>query len=158
MNEVAKWAAALCTAAVGCTALQMLAPKGGLGKLFKLITAAFFLLCLVSPLLSMKNLTSLSLDSLPSEVSGEVLQERVQAQFEQQVNAALLETANNALKNYDIQAAKMSVSMDTGEDGGIYITKITLYLDKQNASQAIAAKQVMEQRLGTEIKVEILPD
>ena len=106
----------------------------------------------------MKNLTSLSLDSLPSEVSGEVLQERVQAQFEQQVNAALLETANNALKNYDIQAAKMSVSMDTGEDGGIYITKITLYLDKQNASQAIAAKQVMEQRLGTEIKVEILPD
>ena len=158
MNEVVKWAAALCTAAVGCTALQMLAPKGGLGKLFKLITAAFFLLCLVSPLLSMKNLTSLSLDSLPSEVSGEVLQERVQAQFEQQVNAALLETANNALKNYDIQAAKMSVLMDTGEDGGIYITKITLYLDKQNASQAIAAKQVMEQRLGTEIKVEILPD
>ena len=48
--------------------------------------------------------------------------------------------------------------MDTGEDGGIYITKIILYLDKQNTANAIAAKQVMEQRLGVEVTVETLTD
>ena len=63
MNSVSQWAAGLCVAAVGCTALQMLAPKGGLGKLFRLIIAAFFLCCMASPLLSLKDIRGLSIGS-----------------------------------------------------------------------------------------------
>ena len=68
------------------------------------------------------------------------------------------QTARQTLKNYSIDLAKVAVKMDTGEDGGIYITKIILYLDKQNTANAIAAKQVMEQRLGVEVTVETLTD
>lgn len=158
MNAVTGWAAALCTAAIGCTALHMLAPKGGLGRLFKLLTAAFFLCCMVSPLLQLKNISSLSLDILPEEVSAEALQERVNAQFERQVTAALEETARQTLQKYGIELAKVEIKMDTDENGGIYITKIILYLDKQNADGAIAAKQAMEQRLGVEVDIAVLDE
>ena len=73
MNSITQWAAGLCVAAVGCTALQMLAPKGGLGKLFRLLIAAFFLCCMVSPLLSLKDIRALSVDKLPEEVSASLV-------------------------------------------------------------------------------------
>ena len=158
MNAVTGWAAALCTAAIGCTALHMLAPKGGLGKLFKLLTAAFFLCCMVSPLLELKNISALSLEVLPEEISAQALQERVNAQFERQVTAALEHTARQTLEKYSIEPAKVDVNMDMDENGGIYITKIILYLDKQNAGGAIAAKQAMEQRLGVEVDTAVLEE
>ena len=37
MDGIKAWAIALCAAAVGCSLLHMLAPKGGMGRLFKLI-------------------------------------------------------------------------------------------------------------------------
>ena len=156
MDEVTKWAAALCVAAVGCAAMQMLAPKGGLGRLFKLITVAFFLCCMVSPLLSMKSILPLQMDGMPEEVSADVLQERVKAQFKDQVTAAMQKVAEQTLANYHIPLAKVEVGMDTKEDGSIYINSVTVYLDKQNSAKAIAAKQVMEQRLGVEVNVKIL--
>ena len=158
LDGVTGWAAALCTAAIGCTALHMLAPKGGLGKLLRLLTAAFFLCCMVSPLLELKNLLPLSLDSLPQEVSAEALQERVSAQCERQVTAALEKAAGQALERYSIAPAKVDVEMDIDDTGGIYITKIILYLDKHNADSMITAKQVMEQRLGVEVDVAVLEE
>lgn len=158
MDSVTSWAAALCAAAVGCTALQMLAPKGGLGRLFKLITAAFFICCLATPLLSMKSILKLDTDGLPDEVSADVLKERVNEQFKEQVTAAMQKVAKETLANYGITPAKVEVTMDTDENGSIYISDITIYLDKQSRYKAITAKQVMEQRLGVEVTVTVLDE
>ena len=156
MGDVIKWAAALCVAAAGCTALQILAPKKGMGRIFRLITAAFFLCCMASPLLSMKSILPIDIEGLPEEVSADAIKERVQKQIESQVNAALKQTAEQTLANYNIKVLKIEVNMDTDEDSRIYISGVVLYLDKQNRSQAITAKQVMEQRLGVEVTVMIL--
>ena len=43
MDGIKGWAAALCVAAIGCALMQMLAPKDGLGKIFKLMLGAFFM-------------------------------------------------------------------------------------------------------------------
>lgn len=48
----------LCVAAIGC-ALCELAPKDGLGKIFKLMLGAFFLCCMAMPLLELGSITSL---------------------------------------------------------------------------------------------------
>lgn len=158
MDTVTKWAAALCVAAIGCTVMQMLAPKGGLGKIFKLITAAFFLCCLISPLLSMKSILTLQTNDLPGEVSADVLQDRVKEQFKNQINIALQKAAEQTLANYHIPIAKIEADMDTGADGSIYINSVTVYLDKQNIAMAVAAKQVLEQRLGVTVNVKILTE
>ncbi|HBT63775.1 MAG TPA: hypothetical protein DEB10_03815 [Ruminococcaceae bacterium] len=158
MNEVTKWAATLCVAAIGCTALQMLAPKKGMGNIFKMITAAFFLCCLVSPLLSMKSILPLNINSIPNEVSADIIEEQVKKQFEEQVTAALQMKVDQTLKNYDILLLKVEINMDTGEDGSIYISGVVLYLDKQSRLKAVAAKQVAEELLGTEVIVLVQED
>ena len=43
---------------------------------------------------------------------------------------------------------------DTSEDGSIYIKRIILYLDKQNMTQSLAVRQLLEQRLGLEVDIE----
>ena len=43
MDGIKGWAAALCVAAISCALMQMLAPKDGLGKIFKLMLGAFFM-------------------------------------------------------------------------------------------------------------------
>lgn len=158
MDPVVKWAAALCVAAVGCTALQILAPKGGMGRIFRLITAAFFLCCMASPLLSANSLINLDIGDMPSEVSNDIIKERVKEQFEAQVNEALGRVAEQTLNNYDIKLSKIEVNMDTGEGGSIYINGVVLYLDKQYRSKAIQAKQIMEERLNVEVTVLISDD
>ena len=78
MDGIKGWAAALCVAAIGCALMQMLAPKDGLGKIFKLMLAAFFLCCMAMPLLELGSITSLHVDSLPGDVTNELLQEKVE--------------------------------------------------------------------------------
>lgn len=153
MDAVKGWAAALCAVAIGCTVLQMLAPKGGMGKIFRMITAAFFLCCLVSPLMNLKSLTKLNLDSLPAEIRSELLENRVNEQVERQISAAVEQMAASTLKGYNLSAEKIVTEMDTSEDGSIYIKRIILYLDKQNLAQSLTIRQLLEQRLGLEVDV-----
>lgn len=154
MDSVKGWAAMLCAVALGCALLQMLAPKEGLGRIFKLIAAAFFLCCLVTPLLSLKSLTRLSVDFLPEEVRADVLQERVNEQVLRQIDAALQRVTTEALEGRNIKVEKVEAQTDTSEDGSIYIERVILYMDKQNIKNAMTARQVMEQRLGVTVETE----
>lgn len=154
MDGIRAWAAALCVVAVGCALLQMFAPKGGLGRIYKLLIAAFFLCCMIAPLLGLRSLKDLNLNLLPEEVSADLLQERVNGQLERQIDAALQRVTEDTLKNYQIEVQKVAAHTDTSADGRIYIRQVTLYLDKQNGRHALQARQVMEQRLGVEVVVE----
>ncbi len=151
MDGIQGWAAALCVAAIGCALMQMLAPKDGLGRIFKLMLGAFFLCCMVMPLLQMGSITGLDVGSLPSDVTNELLQERVDAQLRRQVETAVVQLAETALENRNVEAEKIAVTMDTSEDGGIYIQQVTIYLDKQNKPKALAVQQVLEQQLGVRV-------
>ncbi len=151
MDGIQGWAAALCVAAIGCALMQMLAPKDGLGRIFKLMLGAFFLCCMGMPLLQMGSITSLDVGSLPSDVTNELLQEKVDAQLRRQVESAVVKLAETALANRDVEAEKIAVTMDTSEDGGIYIQQVTIYLDKQNKPKALAVQQVLEQQLGVSV-------
>ena len=153
MEAVKGWAAALCAAAIGCTVLQLLAPKGGMGKIFRMITAAFFLCCLVSPLLNLRSLLTLNLDSLPVDIQSEMLENRVNEQIERQISETVQQLTESTLEGYDLSAEKIVTEMDTSEDGSIYIKRITLYLDKQNITQSLVIRQLLEQRLGLEVDV-----
>ena len=153
MDAVVKWASALCVAAVGCTILQILAPKKGMGRIYRLITAAFFLCCMASPLFSVNSLLNFDIGDMPSEVSDDIMREKVKQQFELQVNTALGRIAEQSLENYGVKFSKIKVNMDRDEYGSIYINGVVLYLDQKQMSKAITAKQVLEERLGVEVTV-----
>ena len=104
--------------------------------------------------MKIKEMNELEFPEFSSPAVSDGLDKTVEQQLIRQIHAAMEETARTTLKNYGIELAEIAVQTDTSEEGGIYITRITLYLDKQNISKATAAKQVMEQRLGTEVFVE----
>ena len=86
--------------------------------------------------------------------AADALQEQVNRQVERQINEALLQVTNDTLKNYGTQVEKVEAKTDTSEDGGICITQIILYMDKQHIRDAIAAKQVMERRLEVDVLIQ----
>lgn len=153
MGDVKTWAVALCGAAVACAALQMLSPKGGMGKIFSMMMAAFFLCCMVSPLLSMKSLLTLDIDDRLSLPSGTELQQRMQEQLESQATASLYTVCTNAMKNYGVKIEKVELNMDTSEDGSIYISQVIIVLDKQNMKYAQTTQQILTQQLGVKVKI-----
>ncbi len=151
MNGLVGWAGAVCMAAAGITALHMLVGKEGAGRVFRLLTAAFFLLAVFSPLLTLKG-DFLSLPDTGFQTAApSVLIDKNLDQLEQATEDILLQTVNTTFHNYDLNAQKVEVMMDNSEDGSISITSITVYLDKADSLQRVWAKQIAEQRLGTEV-------
>ncbi|HHV51284.1 MAG TPA: hypothetical protein GXX54_06210 [Clostridiales bacterium] len=155
MSGITQWAAALCVAAIGCTALQILAPKKGMGNIFKLIIAAFFLCVMISPLLAGRSILNLDFNDISSEISADAIQIRVAEQFKNQVTSAVKAKMEQVFKNYGIVLTKVEVNMDIRESQSIYINNVVLYLDKQSRLKAIQAKQLAEEILGIEVTVSI---
>lgn len=154
MDSIKAWAAALCIAAIVCAVLQMLAPKEGTGKVFKLILSAFFLCCLIMPLLRAGSLTRLDISVLPGEVQAELLEDRVNQQLMRQVQATVERLAETALDSSGVKAEKIEVKTDTSPEGSIYIQQVTITLDKQSKPKALAAREVLEKQLGVSVVIE----
>lgn len=158
MSGVTAWAGMLCTVAAACAALQFLSPRKGMGRLFQLIAAAFFLCCLTAPLLSVLSIDTLTASgTAESSVTAEELEERVRAQAQAQTEAALKQTAAFLLSEYGISVEKVAVTMDSGADGRIYISGMAVTLDKQSGEKVLIAEQVLEKNLGADITVTAAP-
>ena len=155
---VTVWASSLCAAAIVCTALSMLAPKNGLGKLFKMITSAFFIICMLAPLSSLPSLISTGFEKGETNLSrSEELNETMRNQISAQAESAILAIIRNVFDSngVDINIQKVSVNMDTGTDDRIYISSVTLYIDEESASQTAIIKQIAQQALGVGVDVKI---
>lgn len=152
MNFTA-WAGAVCMAAAGCTVLHMLVGKTGAGKVFRLLTAAFFLCAVLSPLLLLKDAVE-----LPSATANTANTADLEETALQQMRAAteniLLTKVNEALESHDLKAEKLEIRMDTSADGRISITDIILYIPSDNALHRTWVREIAANRLGMEVQVE----
>ena len=151
MNVVA-WAGTVCMAAAGCTALHMLVENKGVGKILRLLTSAFFICAVLSPL-SMRSDGegwSFSMNETAYETASEELALR---QMKGITEELLLKEANAALQSYGISAKKLEIYMDTFADGRISITDIVLYIPSGNTLQKAQAQESVSERLGVEVQV-----
>lgn len=154
MEGIRSWSMVLCLAALGCTAVQLLAPKGSVGRVFRLVVHTFFLLCMLMPLTRIDSLGSLSVEALPESVVADVLEDTVTKQLEAQVHEAVEELAVQVLAVRGVSAKKIKVATDISADGGIYIQHVTLTVDKQSVPQAKLAGEVLSAQL--EVPVEVI--
>ena len=153
MNEIRAWSAVVCMAALGCSAIRLLAPKAGSGKLFSLITTSFFLCALALPLMKITSLPDLNIDLVPQDIADGLLEERVTEQLTVQIEATAAEVVNEAMAARNITAKKVEVMTDTSDSGGIYMKQITIYVDKQSVPIAAVVREVLEKQLETTVVV-----
>ncbi len=148
----AAWAGAVCMAAAGCTVLHILVGNKGVGKVFRLLTAAFFLCAVLSPLLSLKD--TFKLPQLSAGSINEAVEDTALQQMQRATESILLQKVNEALKNHDLLAKKLEIHMDTSADGRISITDIVLYIPPGNALHRNWVREIAKERLGMEVVVE----
>lgn len=152
MNFIA-WAGTVCMAAAGCTALHMLVGNKGTGKVFRLLTSAFFLCAVLSPLLHLKD--SIDLSALQTETTNTAdLEEVALQQMQASTEKILLEEVNETLKNHDLNAEKLEIRMDTSADGRISITDIIVYIPPGNTLHRTWVREIAAEKLGMEVQVE----
>ncbi|MGI6265392.1 MAG: hypothetical protein ACOYJY_08055 [Acutalibacteraceae bacterium] len=153
MGDFGRWAAAICAVAIGCAAVRLLAPKTGSGGLLRGATAVFFLCALLAPLTGM---TSLPLPDIPSSDASPdpALSELAADQLCRQAEEAIAGLCERYLTEYDIQVEKVTVHADISSDGSIYLSRVTLRLDKPGAADAWTVRQLMQTQLGVPVEVE----
>lgn len=153
MNDIRSWCTLVCTAALGCTAVRLLAPKEGIGKIFRLITVSFFLCCFISPLLQLSSLDALSVKWMPPETVSELLDNRVTEQLQRQVERAVEEVTAQAFAERRVSYEKIEVKTDISDEGNIYIQQITVTVDKQSVPASMVVREVLIKQFDTVVSV-----
>lgn len=146
------WLGGVCMAAAGCTLLHMLVGNKGAGKVFRLVSAAFFVCTVLMPLLQFAQ--DFSLPSFETQTAQSTdLQQTARAQFREMTEQVLLQEVNAVLKNHQLSAEKIEIEMDTLQDGRISITDIAVYIPSGNALHRNWVKEIVTERLGTQVRV-----
>ena len=155
MDEIRAWSAALCLAALGCSAIRLLVPKNGTGNLLQLMIGTFFICCLFMPLMELRSFTGLDIGDLPVEVTAELLEDTVTQQLQARVEDTVVALTEQRLAEQNITAEQITVITDISDEGGIYIQQVTITVDKQTVPIAKTVGEVLAEQLSTTVTVEM---
>ncbi len=153
MKDIRLWCSVVCLTALGCTAVRLLAPKDGVGKLFRLITVSFFLCCFISPLLQLSSSAALTIDWMPPETVSELLDNRVTKQLQTQVEQVVEEVVVNAFSERNLVTEKIVTETDISDNGNIYIKQITVTVDKQSVPASMVVREVLSKQFETTVTI-----
>ncbi|MBQ4612887.1 MAG: hypothetical protein IJB26_05035 [Clostridia bacterium] len=155
MEALQQWALAVCAAAVLCTVVSRLFTDNSLGRQGRMLLPCLFLLAVLAPLSGGLQNFSLPDVTAPSTQQSEALQSRVHQQTAAYVNETLLKMANQALNSYGVQAKKVVTDINFASDGSINMGQITVYIDKNAINMTAVARQVVQNRLGTDVVIAV---
>ena len=155
VKSIGIWATGLCLAAVGGVILRHIAPEKGSGTVFRVLLSAFFLCVFFTPLYGLFSFTpTLSFDTLPAEMQESMLDETVARQLQNTVETAAADVTATALSARGLSAEKIEVITDIREDGSIYIVRVNVTLSRKCRGHRAEARELLENRLETDVTVE----
>ena len=152
MNGIRAWSMAVCAAALGLSALRLIAPQRGNGKVFRLITASFFLCCLLFPLTKITRVPTVTFADTSQTISTD-LQQCVTDQLSAYVQQSVYDVVQAQLTALSATAVKIEVQTECSDEGGIYMKQVVVQLDKQSGVSAETVQEVLEQQLNTTVVV-----
>ncbi len=152
MTELQDWAVGMCTVGIGCALLYMLCPVGVMRRVFGVLTAVFFLCCLLTPIRNVIGMAS-ELFALPDDTEvPTALAEEVEEQAEMLIADALLRDATQRLGR-TVTIRKVTVCRDNTRTDSIYIERVRVTLDREDKEVASTVRATLEQAWGTVVEV-----
>ena len=147
MSGIKVWVLTVCIAALVCAAVQMLIPKNATGKVFRLVLAAAFLLCLLQPLSAV-----FSVD-FPSDF-GDISEDTALSKtLKKQLCRQIETTVYHYCEQNGFSPQKVEAVTDISSDERIYMKQIRLYIKRQDAERAGAVRQFLERDIGIAVEV-----
>ena len=154
MNYVREWAAIICFASVACTMLELLSPSGKMEKMMRFVFGAFMICAMITPLIGIVD--TINLDFKIDHQKNTEVCDFTEKLKDQEVNLAAENVKNLAmevLQEIGIKPQKINLFMDTKDKDSISISKITVYLQKQNADRQEEVKRVVQEKLGLHTEI-----
>ena len=152
MSEFQDWAAAMCGVGIGCTLLSTLCPVGRMRRVFSVLTAVFFLCCLLVPLKTLVG-TASDLFALPE---GSAVSQGLTKEIDEQTTAileqALFEDAVSRLGDA-VTVKKTAVCRDNSRTDSIYIERVRVTLDRGDKGSAPSVRTTLEKAWGVPVEV-----
>ena len=157
MEALKNWAVSVCFAGIAAAVAQMLFPPGNMQKVFRIAVSAFFLCCLIPPLLSIGPSLDLTLPKTRNEAASaaEALEAEMERQMKSSIETKVKSLIEDAMEQTEVKPQKIVVQMDTGEDGGIVMKQITIVLAKKDAQSSTEVRSAVQNALGAGCPVEV---
>ncbi|SDN35937.1 stage III sporulation protein AF [Acetanaerobacterium elongatum] len=152
MADIKIWAISLCVAAVAGGIMNLLIPNTSLEKIMKLVVAAFFLSCVISPVIMRFPEIRLTLTQDVKARVNEV-QENLVSAVDGQVSAAVTERVKKLLKDIRVEAENISVRYNTADNTSISISQIDVVFKNKYASRKAEIKEYLSSKTGNQVNV-----
>lgn len=150
MDWLKEWVMTICGGAVFCAVINLLAPDERYEKIIKICTSAYILLLIAVPLINLKG-CSLEIKAAEEKISKpSAFEEKVASQAENYMAYAAEKVIIQCLEENGINNVKISVSMDTSDNGCISIGHVTVEADNSQQIDAAAIRLLLESKFGIE--------
>ena len=155
MEAVKDWVVGVCAAAMVCTLLDLLLPRGKTEKAAKLVTAMFFLCAMLVPVASgWKELDWEDVTEAGGEgLSMEELEKKVGEQVLEVSGRSMEESVAKALRESGIEAEKISVRMHIDREGYISMERTDIFLTEKDAGRKEEVRKKIEAFTGATVNV-----
>ena len=152
MDAVRQWAFGLCTAALGCGLLQMLAPKTPASKLLQTAVSLFFLCCLLRPVagLHFQTQAGMGQNTRQAQQLAQELNRVLTGAAAQQAQQTLEQTAQAVLAANGAPGAKVQAALFQGQDSQVQVS-MQVWLSAQDALPPEQAQAVLQREFGAQV-------
>ncbi len=131
MSSIAALIGTVCVVSIVVSLLGIISPNGMTEKTLNLVIGVFIICAMLIPVKSFFTDFDFKLDFAKKS-------EAVSSQAQQAYNKAVVDECRNRLegsllsilKNNDFDVNKVEIKLDKKEDGGIYVSRIYIYIDK----------------------------
>lgn len=154
MNAIREWTTIICLAALASAMVELLTPNGRMERMVRFVLGAFLICAVLTPLLG--TASKLTFDLRLNQVEAadnSAFQKKLDAQVAAAVTGNLKELTQEILQKEGVEAQKIEIFMDTGQDGSILINKMTVQLDKKDENRQVSTRKRLEEELGLPIEV-----
>jgi len=156
MDALKQWAFSICCAMVACGMAQLLLPKSGMERIFKLCVSVFFLCALLSPIL----LASPELRISVEEYSQEDIQRRaarleelVESQAERAAGESLEKIVADKLLEKGIKYSSITIHINTNGQHAKEAPVVEIVLDREHEAEHDTIRRELTGELGLEVRL-----
>lgn len=158
MKDIRQWASAICMVSLAAAILQSILPQGAMERMGRFVVGAFFLCAVIAPAAGFVSGLSLTLcrASADSGTQSAKMESTVNTQVAEESRKSVERLVTAELARKGIACKNVSAVMDTGTEGSISISKVTVRLSAKDAKRTGEAQEYLEKELG--LKTEVTAD
>lgn len=151
MDMLSKMSVIVCVCCIVCSIISMFVPLGRMNKTLNLVLGLFLLTSIIIPVVSLfsglSSEISLNFSDISQSTSADIDYDKLVLNT---TADNLVKAADELLKNEDVNAKNITLSLKKTEDNSIYISDIVIYITKEYMYREDDIKKIVSTNMSKE--------